>query len=85
MRSLKVALVAGSVLGGACLTASTASAMPIGGFAVASKQLAVAEQNVTWICGPNRCQWRNNYWGPYFGYRRWWGPGYYRGRGTRRS
>jgi hypothetical protein len=70
MQRLKIAIVAGTVLGWANLVAP-ASAMPIGGPTTASNQLATDLQNVAWVCGPYRCWWRPNYWG---GYRRWWGP-----------
>ena len=73
MHPLKIALVAGTVLGSASLIAPTASAMPASGLAAASNQLAANLQNVAWVCGPYRCWWRPNY-GPYWGYRRWWGP-----------
>jgi hypothetical protein len=71
MRKLKIALVAATVLSGAGLIAPAASAMPVGGLATATNQLAADVQNVAWVCGPYRCWWRPNY---YWGARRWWGP-----------
>jgi hypothetical protein len=65
MHSLKIALVTGTLLGSASLIAPAASAMPTSGLAAASNQLAADLQNVAWVCGPYRCWWRPNYWGPY--------------------
>jgi len=74
MHALKIAVVAATLVGGASLISSAASAMPVSGLAGASSALAADVQNVRWVCGPYRCWWRPNYWGPYWGYRRWWGP-----------
>ena len=71
MRSLKIALVAATALGGASLIAPAASAMPISGLAPAANARATDVQQAAWVCGPYRCWWRPG-WG--YGYRRWWGP-----------
>ena len=71
MRSLKIALVAATALGGASLIAPAASAMPISGLAPAANELATDVQQTAWVCGPFRCWWRPG-WG--YGYRRWLGP-----------
>ena len=71
MRSLKIALVAATALGGVSLIAPAASAMPISELAPAANALATDVQQAAWVCGPYRCWWRPG-WG--YGYRRWWGP-----------
>ena len=58
MRSLKIALVAATALGGASLIAPAASAMPISGLAPAANELATDVQQAAWVCGPFRCWWR---------------------------
>jgi hypothetical protein len=88
MKTLKIALVAATALGGTCLISDSASAMPVSGLAAASKETSSEIQDVRWVCGPYRCWWQPNYfygyryygypyWRPRpyayrWGYRRWW-------------
>jgi hypothetical protein len=76
MKTLKIALVVATALGGTCLISGSASALPVSGLAAASKETSTEIQNVRWVCGPYRCWWQPNYyayryWGPRY---RYWGP-----------
>lgn len=72
------ALASGLVLGAAALGSEKALAMPLLDSGVAhATDPAAAIENVRWVCGPYRCWWRPNYYGP-----RPWGYGY--GYGWRR-
>lgn len=53
MHSLRIAVVAGTLLGSAGLIAPAASAMPTSGLAAISNQPADL-QNIAWVCGPYR-------------------------------
>jgi hypothetical protein len=68
MKTLKMALVAATALGGAFLVSGSASAMPVGGLAAASKELSTDIQDVRWVCGYYRCWWQPNY---YYSHRRY--------------
>ena len=69
-----LAAVALATLG---LSASSASAMPVGlDSAVVTSATSAQIDNVRWVCGPYRCFWRPNYWGgprwrPHRRWRRW--------------
>lgn len=80
MKNAKYALLAVIALAGTAAMSASASAMPAGGLATASKQISDV-QDVRWVCGPYRCWWRPNvypYYGAYGYYPvrpyRWWGP-----------
>jgi hypothetical protein len=72
MASLRVAAFVGAALLGSSMMIGQASAMPVDGLALATKQVANSVQDVRWVCGPYRCWWRP---GPYYGYypRPYWG------------
>jgi hypothetical protein len=83
MHFLKIALVAATVLGGASLVGSTASATPVNGLAALPNGPSTSVQNVVWVCSSFGCVWRSRYWGIYQGpfvwSPRWLYPRYYRG------
>jgi len=73
-------LVAGSLaLGGFALVSDGAYAMPAMDDGVSAAASAGTQiEQARWVCGPYRCWWRPNYWGPRPGWRwrrwhrRWW-------------
>jgi hypothetical protein len=72
MTKTKTTAAAALALGiGILPLAPAARAMPVGGLAIATTQLADGIQTVRWVCGPYRCWWRPNYYS--------YAPGYYYG------
>ena len=66
-------LAAGVALGGLSLQAGTASAMPMIDTApavVAHAEGIAGVEQTRWVCGPYRCFWRPNFYGPrpFYGY-----------------
>src|SRR5215831_10846124 len=77
MNTIRLAAVSAvAVVAASFAVPSNASAMPIGGLAPASTELASGVENVAWVCGPYRCWWRPNYWAG--------GPSWHRGWGWHR-
>jgi len=72
MASLKIAAFALALLGSSMVAGEASAAMPVNGLTEATKQINNVQD--VWWCGRWRC-------GPYWGYRRWWGPGPYYWRG----
>jgi hypothetical protein len=78
MTKIKLIFAAAALCGG--LTATAASAMPVA--PVAANTVAGVEQ-VRWVCGPDRCWWRPNYYGGgysaygYYPRRHYWRHRYY--------
>jgi len=73
----KLLVAAGVGVGGFALLAEAAQAMPsvdpgVGAAAAAGAQVEQAR----WVCGPYRCWWRPDYWGPrpYWRPHPYWGP-----------
>ncbi len=66
-------LIAAAALSSAAMLATPASAMPTDNLA---KAASTNIEQVRWVCGPFRCWWRPNYWGPGYGaygfYRPFW-------------
>ena len=61
MRALKIAVAAGALSVAALFTGSASNAMPAGGLAAASSELATdLVQDVRW-CGRYRCRWAPRY------------------------
>jgi hypothetical protein len=76
MRALKIAVVAAALGTAAVFTGSASNAMPVGGLAAASNELASdMVQDVRW-CGRYRCRWYprsyvvqpHYYYSPYYAY-----------------
>ena len=83
-RSLKLAVAAAVVIGGA-FAAAPASATPMldPGVAHASDIAGATPEAVRWVCGPYRCFFRPNYYGGYYGPRPFYGPRRFYGGGPR--
>ena len=60
MRALNIALFV-AAFGGAVFGSNGSSAMPVGGFNVASNELSTDAQKVVWACAWDRCWWRPSY------------------------
>jgi hypothetical protein len=68
---VSTALAAGLLVTGATQPATAAPSAPA--MAQPKAQSALIE-NAAWRCGPRRCWWVRNYWGPVPGFARGWGP-----------
>lgn len=69
--TLTTALAAGVMLATSPQPAEAAPVMPPLAPGAAHGALL---QDAAWQCGPRRCTWVPNYWGPVPGYARGWGP-----------
>ena len=73
---IHVALVAGAAGLALPAASNTATALPLAGLESAvlrDGQPAAQVEQARWVCGPYRCFWQPNYWGP--GPRWGWGGG----------
>lgn len=68
---LSTALAAGLVLAGHTQPAEAAPMAPALSHPAAQNALV---QDAGWRCGPRRCWWVRNYWGPVPGFATGWGP-----------
>jgi hypothetical protein len=72
----KYVVAAGLIAGSAVSLPEGAYAMPSLDPGVSTAATAAAPQieQARWVCGPYRCGWRPNYWGPRpgWGWRRGW-------------
>jgi hypothetical protein len=75
--TVKISLVALSLLGGLCLSASPAQALPASGRAGGAQSAPIVDK-VGWGCGPYGCGGGWGGYGPGYGYPRphYWGGGY---------
>jgi hypothetical protein len=81
---LQLALVAGAAGLALPAASNTAAALPLAGLQSAvprDGETAARVEQARWVCGPYRCFWQPNYWGP--GPRWGWGGGPGWGRGQR--
>ena len=75
---IHVALVAGAAALALPAASNPASALPLAGLEPAvlrDGQPAATVEQARWVCGPYRCFWRPNYWGPGWGHGPRWGWG----------